>query len=162
MADKLPRGIRNNNPLNVERHADTVWQGQSRKQHDRRFLTFEHPVFGIRCAAIVLLNYEKRGLNTIEKIIKTWAPSNENDTQKYIDHVSKITGFPPTVKIRLDSPADFGSLIEAMAIHENGIPLPWYPTERKEGKACYVTMAGVLLAYSRWQPKPIKNIYTTV
>lgn len=160
MTDKLPRGIRNLNPLNVERHANTVWQGQSKKQRDKRFLTFDHPVFGIRCAAIVLLNYEKRGINTIQKIVETWAPSSENNVEAYVNSVSKITGFPPNVTIKLSSPADFGSLIEAMAKHENGIYLPWYPVERPAGKACYVTMAGIMLAYSQWQPKPRKNVYT--
>ena len=116
---------------------------------------------GIRCAAIILLNYEKRGLNTIQKIIETWAPSSENDVRAYVDTVSRITKIPSTVTIKLNSPADFGSLIEAMAKHENGIYLPWYPTERAAGKACYVTMAGIMLAYSQWQPKPFKNIYTT-
>ncbi len=160
---ETPRGLRNFNPLNVERHDGVVWQGQSRRQRDKRFITFEHPVFGIRCAVIVLLNYEKRGINTPRKIVQTWAPANENDVGAYVDHITKISSIPHNMTIHLrNSPAELGSLIEAMAWHECGVQLPWHPMPREHGKSCYVVMAGIHLAYSQWQPKPLRDIYTAI
>ncbi len=159
--NNVPRGLRNHNPLNVERRDGVIWQGMSKRQRDQRFLTFEHPVFGIRCAAIVLLNYEKRSANTVRKIVETWAPATENDTEAYIEHVCRITAFPHNLPLRLRySPADLGALIEAMAWHECGVQLPYAPLPRGHGKASYVTMAGIQLAYSGWRPMPAKDIYT--
>ena len=160
--DEPPLGLRLLNPLLVERRGDVVWQGQSRRQRHRRFISFEHPVFGIRCPAIVLLNYEKRGLNTIEKIISSWAPASDgNDVNDYIESVSKRMKTPRNIVMHLHrSPSELGMLIEAMAWREIGMQLPWQAYPRPENAPCYIVMAGVSLAYSQWQPKPIKDIYT--
>ena len=163
MRGDAPLGLRLLNPLLVERSGDVVWQGQSRRQRHRRFVSFEQPVFGIRCAAIVLLNYEKRGINTPRKIVQTWAPANENDVGAYVDHITKISKIPANMPIHLrNSPAELGALIEAMAWYEIGVQLPWYPTPREPGRSCLIVMAGIHLAYSQWQPKPHRDIYTAI
>ena len=48
-----PRGIRNNNPGNIE-HNGTNWQGMDNPPHDGRFIRFVTPQYGIRAMARVL------------------------------------------------------------------------------------------------------------
>jgi len=88
----IPRGIRNNNPLNIRHNAD-VFQGEI-KGNDISFKTFETMPYGYRAAFVTLHTYLKRGWNNIEKIIIRWAPPIENDTEKYIANVEKWSGVP--------------------------------------------------------------------
>lgn len=111
------RGIRNNNPLNIEKGDD--WQGLAPVQSDSRFCIFIDAVYGIRAGARILVNYSKRGVNTVEKIIATWAPKNENDTEAYIKNVMKWTGFERDRVITKNS-GDYVPLIAAMIRMENG------------------------------------------
>lgn len=112
------RGIRNNNPLNIEKGDD--WQGLAPVQSDLRFCVFTDAVYGIRAGARILANYSKRGVNTLEKIVSTWAPKNENDTEAYIKNVVKWTGFKRDRVITKNS-GDYVPLIAAMIRQENGI-----------------------------------------
>ena len=113
---KLPRGYRNNNPLNI-RKTDTRWQGQ-KEGNDKAFCTFENLVYGWRAALkILMISYRKRGLKTIAEIIKHWAPDNENDTEAYMQYVVKQTGIPPNQKLKM---ADYQNVVKAMARFENG------------------------------------------
>lgn len=111
------RGIRNNNPLNIELGAP--WQGLSTVQDDGRFCQFSDVIYGIRAAAKILSTYAKRGLNTIEKIVSSWAPPNENDTESYIDFVVRQTGFSRN-KVINKSAGDYVPLLKAMIKKENG------------------------------------------
>ena len=53
-----PRGIRNNNPGNIE--CGSPWQGlrTQKERTDNRFAQFTDPVFGIRALACVLITYQ--------------------------------------------------------------------------------------------------------
>lgn len=118
--DKMSRGLRNNNPGNIERN-NTAWQGMSEDQTDERFITFDSPEYGIRAMARVLKNYGRRhGLRTIEQIIGRWAPASENQTNSYIQHVSQELSIPPATPLNLDDDALLGRLIRAIIEHENG------------------------------------------
>lgn len=83
-----PRGIRNNNPLNIRR--GSKWVGLKTKQSDEEFCQFTTMGYGFR-AAFILLNryYTDYNLCTLEKIIKRWAPPSENHTDAYIDTVKR-------------------------------------------------------------------------
>lgn len=117
---KIPRGVRNNNPGNLERNK-TVWQGMAEDQSDERFVTFASPEYGIRAMARVLKNYGRRhGLRTVEQIISRWAPASENQTDSYIQHVSQELQVSPTELLNLDDPDLLGRLIRAIIQHENG------------------------------------------
>ncbi|MBF4328050.1 structural protein P5, partial [Vibrio anguillarum] len=86
----MTRGIRNNNPANIEDNG-TPWRG--RMGNDGRFIIFDSPVNGIRALARILNTYKvKHGLNTIEGIINRFAPPVENDTNSYIAHAEKVVG----------------------------------------------------------------------
>lgn len=118
--DRMSRGIRNNNPGNIERN-NTAWQGMSEDQTDERFITFASPEYGIRAMARVLKNYGRRhGLRTIGQIIGRWAPASENQTNSYIQHVSQELAIPPATPLNLDDDALLGHLIRAIIEHENG------------------------------------------
>jgi hypothetical protein len=80
----LPRGIRNNNPLNIRLNPDNRWQGKVPPKHnsDGAFEQFEDPIMGLRAAAVLLIaHYDRRHLDTIRKLVEVWAPPNENDTE---------------------------------------------------------------------------------
>lgn len=113
---ELPRGIRLNNPGNV-RKGTAVWQGAAPVQQDTDFITFIAPEWGIRCIAKILLHDLGIGCNTIEKIIARWAPTNENDTESYIDDVCSRSNLPQD---ELIVTFDFPEIIKAIIWHENG------------------------------------------
>lgn len=113
------RGIRNNNPLNIE--AREQWLGQI--GDDGRFIIFETPLHGFRAAGRIMKTKKGRGVRTIESIINEWAPpkndegEHENHTQNYINFVSEKTGFPAD-DILTDS--SYPAVIAAMVQMENG------------------------------------------
>lgn len=110
-----PRGIRNNNPLNI-RENGTNWQG--RVGNDGEFVQFSMASLGVRAAARILKNYrDKYGINTVSGIINRWAPPNENDTQSYIESVAKKVRVSPSQTL---GDSDYPNLIRAMIYHENG------------------------------------------
>ena len=118
-----PRGLRNNNPLNIRRTA-TQWQGLAPVQTDPEFCQFQTLEYGWRAAFRLLTRtyYLKYGLDTIRKIVSRWAPSNENNTEAYITAVSLLTGIPPDESLGPPAarPARWLMLGAAMALHENG------------------------------------------
>ena len=116
----LPRGIRNNNPLNIRRTAKDQWKGLRAQQTDASFCQFESLEYGWRAAFYLLTRtyYHKYRLYTISK----WAPPQENLTATYIANVSRLTGIPPDEPIGIpsDQPTRWMKLGIAMAIQENG------------------------------------------
>ena len=63
----LPRGIRNNNPLNIRLIPDNRWQGRlsPRLNSDGAFEQFQDPIMGLRAAAVLLIaHYDRRNAGT--------------------------------------------------------------------------------------------------
>ena len=120
----LPRGIRNNNPLNIRRSKDQ-WQGLSDVQNDPSFCQFKTLEWGWRAAFMLLTRtyYHTYRLYTIRAIVSRWAPPNENKTEAYIQAVSRLTGINPDepLGIPADRPAGWQLLGAAMAIQESGV-----------------------------------------
>lgn len=117
---KLPRGIRNNNPLNIVRTNDK-WQGLNSKQYDKRFCEFRDMAHGYRAAFIILKNYiNKHGWNTIEQIVSHWAPKNENNTAVYIFAVCNFMDEKKDHVMVFNRIADMLMLASAMTVIENG------------------------------------------
>jgi hypothetical protein len=122
MQQNSPRGIRNNNPGNIRWGDD--WKGlvPVAQRTDKSFCQFVKPEYGIRAMVIVLRNYQrKHGLNTISGIINRWAPTNENDTQSYINSVAKATGVTPDQRIDTNDSRFMMKLLQAIIQHENGV-----------------------------------------
>ena len=119
---KTPRGIRNNNPLNIR--VGNNWKGEVSQPTDHTFEQFTEMKWGVRAAFIVLRNYiQRHQLNTIRKIITRWAPASENNTQRYIDMVSQLADINPTEAIRYEHKERMGRLVDAMIRVECGQPV---------------------------------------
>lgn len=67
-----------------------------------------------------LKGYKRKGINTLEGVISTWAPPNENDTKAYIAHVARVTGLDPKQAIDLDSPLVRQQLAAGITQMESG------------------------------------------
>lgn len=118
----MTRGIRNNNPGNIDYNPANKWQGQLpfNKAIEPRFCRFHAPEYGVRAVMKLLQNYARAGFNTVEKMINRWAPPIENKTRIYIYGVAKKLGVSPSDGI---DPFDKETVIEltkAIIFHENG------------------------------------------
>nr|WP_305880531.1 structural protein [Vibrio cholerae] len=129
----LPRGIRNNNPGNIE-DKGTAWRG--RTGNDGRFIIFDSPVNGIRAMYRTLMTYRNKyvgelgiggaGFDSVGEIIRRWAPpvgsfngvEYRQNTQAYINHVCKILNCSENDRLPLDK---YPELIKAIIKHENGL-----------------------------------------
>ena len=116
---RIPRGIRNNNPLNIR--VGNNWKGEVSQPTDHTFEQFTEMKWGVRAAFVVLRNYIVRHkCNTIRKIISRWAPANENNTLAYIATVSQRANIKPDEVINVDNTCQMIALLLAMCFVENG------------------------------------------
>lgn len=118
----VARGIRNNNPGNIDYNPVNNWQGQIKvdKTIEPRFCRFDTPENGIRALGKLLQTYQrKHGLWTIKGIISRWAPSSENNTSAYVKSVEAYTGTKPGEKVDLENPKIIKGMIRAIIRHEN-------------------------------------------
>ena len=116
---KIPRGIRNNNPLNLR--VGNNWKGEVVNPSDHTFEQFTEMKWGVRAAFVVLRNYiQRHKCNTIRKIISRWAPANENNTLAYIATVSQRANIQPDEPISFDNTCQMIALLLAMCYVENG------------------------------------------
>ena len=120
---KLPRGLRNHNPGNIEygefaRKAGAVGS-------DGRFARFKTLEDGYRAMYRLLSSYQRRGLRTLRQMINRWAPPRENDTGAYVARVAKIAGVDPDAPIDLSNPKVAARVMHGMTVVENGFaPAP--------------------------------------
>lgn len=127
-----PRGLRNNNPLNII-ISPNKWLGKRPKEKntDGHFEQFDTIEYGYRAAFIILRKYiNVYGCNTIETIIKKWAPDGHTIEQNYIKRVETLTGIPRQDTINFDEEAKMIQIIRAMAAVENGKLVNIEPIER--------------------------------
>ena len=121
----VPRGIRNNNPLNIR--IGNTWLGEINDPTDSEFEQCCSMEYGCRAAFCILRRYIKRyKLNNISLIISRWAPKNENATQAYIDKVCELMECTPvTTIIEYENVDMMCKLVAAMAVVENGQSIPF-------------------------------------
>lgn len=118
-----PRGVRNNNPLNIRESSSdtTAWEGERTTDDDPQFEEFTTVPYGYRAAARTVRTYRnKYGLNTIRGIVTRWAPNNENETENYISFVSTELGMNPDSIIDVYNAEMCAKLIFTMSVMENG------------------------------------------
>ncbi|HCM7359895.1 TPA: hypothetical protein N3288_002354 [Klebsiella aerogenes] len=114
-----PRGVRNNNPGNLEASSSNPWVGQTGS--DGRFAKFETPEHGIRALGRNLLSYQRQGIDTVSDIINRWAPpSDNNDTAAYIKSVCAQLGVKADQPLDASNPDTLQALCAAIIKHENG------------------------------------------
>jgi hypothetical protein len=94
-----PRGLKINNPGNIRQLPGDVilYKGQV-KSSDPAFMEFSAMKYGFRAMASLLYNYiHSKGLNTIGKIINTYAPAaDKNNPVSYAAFVAKNSGVSGT------------------------------------------------------------------
>lgn len=141
------RGIRNNNPGNIDRQPQNKWQGRMPRERmspaqreEKRFEVFATPAWGIRALAVLLINYfDRHGRNTVRKIIERWAPPTENNTDAYVLAVARAVGVGPDEFVNVHEYRRLRPIVEAIIAHENGRQ-PYSPEVIEEG----LRLAGVV------------------
>ncbi|EPO8223890.1 hypothetical protein ACUII0_000813 [Providencia rettgeri] len=114
------RGLRNNNPGNIEFSKENNWVGQLGS--DGRFVKFATPEHGIRALGKNLLSYARQGYVTPEQIITRWAPPgkiDKNDTEAYIKFVSEYIGVDRDVPLDLTDLNTLTKMTMAIITQEN-------------------------------------------
>lgn len=119
---KAPRGIRNNNPGNIDFRGQA---GATLEKPGGRFARFETAYDGLKALSRQLMRYFEgkttgKPLKTLNDIISTWAPGNENNTAAYIAQMSKMMGVAPDAILNLKDPQVMSSLMNGIIHHENG------------------------------------------
>lgn len=115
----ITRGIRNNNPLNIR--VGNVWLGEVKNPTDPHFEQFNSMEYGLRAGFVLLRRYIRHyKRQTIEDIISSWAPSNENNTRAYIDTVVRVSGIPRNEILHYGNKDAMCKLVDAMCYVENG------------------------------------------
>ncbi|VUC76242.1 bacteriophage protein [Raoultella terrigena] len=103
-----------NNPGNLR----SAYGYDTHNTKSGKFAVFPTLDEGVLAATKQLQIYGARGINTIDEISRRWAPSKENDTQEYIRHVVRTTGFNEHQQLNLNDPKVLAKLISAMASKE--------------------------------------------
>jgi hypothetical protein len=128
MGNDITRGVRNNNPGNIDRNPANKWQGRAERsamtqaQHEEsRFEVFASPAWGIRAMAVLLIHYfdGTPSCDTVRAIINRWAPSAENNTTAYVGAVANAMSVAPDDRLYLHQFSHLQPLVQAIIAHEN-------------------------------------------
>lgn len=114
-----PRGIRNNNPgnLNFANQAGATKEGGP----NGRFAVFESMEHGVAALYKQLQIYFKKGVNTLSSIVKTYAPASDgNNVDAYVSALSKATGKGANEAIDAGDTSTIAKLMKGIVDHENG------------------------------------------
>ena len=115
--DTRPRGIRSNNPTNIE-DSKIPWRG--RVGNDGRYVVFDTAINGLRAGYLEIWDSIVRdGDDTIRTLIRQWAPPIENLTGAYQNSVRAQTGIA-NIDTKLNYLRDATPLLKAIVQHENG------------------------------------------
>jgi|GEM_PF-1691830 len=128
-AQSAPRGLRNNNPGNLNFVGQ---EGATREQGPGgRFAVFDTPESGLRALASQLYTYEARGNNSVRGMLSKFAPPGENNTKAYIATVSRRMGVSPDQRLDLaGNTKNTAALMNAIVQYENGRnPFPAHVVE---------------------------------
>lgn len=116
-----PRGIRNNNPLNIEDGSFSSSQ-PGYAGTDGRFARFHTPEHGMAAGDALLQSYGQQGLSTPTAIISKWAPSADgNNVQSYAGQIAASMGIGPDDQLDMANAETRGKLAQAMSHVENGV-----------------------------------------
>lgn len=128
MSYKNTIGFKANNYGNIRYNSANKWVGQigfETSKTGAKFAKFSDPVYGLRAIFGLIKTYQKRGANTISKIINIYAPSSENNTSGYIDSVSKITGISKDSVLNLLDSESMIKIVQAIVRIEIGYDIDY-------------------------------------
>lgn len=120
-----PRGIRNNNPLNIRKGSS--WKGERPVQTDQAFEEFVSMEWGIRAGIKLIRNHitgfngKRPPANTIKKLISVWAPVTENNTEAYVRTVCLQTAIGRNDLLHASDRRSIIAIARAMAYVECGV-----------------------------------------
>lgn len=120
-----PRGIRNNNPGNIEYGAWTRAHGAVGAENGNggRFAAFATAQEGLNAIAALLRSkaYGGGGIDSVSGIISKYAPAKDkNNTAAYIATVAKKLSVGATAHLDLNNPQIMAGLVDAIVRVENG------------------------------------------
>ncbi len=124
----VPRGIRNNNPGNIE-DGPFAKSMPGYAGGDGRFAIFNSPEAGAKAMDSLLSTYGNKGINTAAGVINRWAPPGENNSTAYASTVAKQLGTDPNAPLNMSDPAIRQQLGAAITGYENG---PRYAPQRQQ------------------------------
>ena len=150
-APSSTRGIRNNNPGNIE--IGSPWQGlmprsamTPEQAAEKRFCVFSDPTWGIRAIARILITYQDKrtagdgsAIDTVREIIERWAPAGENDVDAYAAHVRQVLGLDPGATLDVHQYATMRGLVIGIVRHENAGLQPYTDAQIDKG----LVLAGI-------------------
>lgn len=126
------RGVRNNNPGNIDFNPRNDWMGQLGLEQGvakPRFARFDSAESGIRALGKLLLNYRGKdgmpgvgrpGIDTPIEFISRWAPASENNTLAYAQAIAKRLGVGVRDSIDISKAHVLREAVLGVIIHENG------------------------------------------
>lgn len=110
------RGIRNNNPTNLE-DAGIQWDGLTGVDPGG-YLVFNTMVSGLRAASKNLANYQNlHGINTVDGAIRRWS---KTDQDAYVANVAAALGVDPYESIDLTDGSTQLAMLRVIIVQENG------------------------------------------
>lgn len=115
---KVTRGVRNNNPgnLNFAGQAGATMESGPKG----RFAKFETMEAGLGALARQLKRYESRGIDSIRKIVNTYAPESDgNNTGAYMQSLSRSMGVGVNDTLDLSDGKQLRALVKGITAHEN-------------------------------------------
>lgn len=118
---KLPRGIRNNNPLNI-RISSNKWIGKATPSTDPAFEQFDTIEHGIRAAFCIIRTYIiKHGCRTVHDLITRWAPAADgNNVEAYVAQVLRISNTSQNEPLYFTRRLQMCTILYAMHVVECG------------------------------------------
>lgn len=122
-----PRGIRNNNPLNIRYVEKNKWKGRVKTKRDYQFEEFETMYYGYRAAFLILHKYMTLyNLHTPFQICARWAPIGDNNNPSaYANFVCNRMGCGLNDELNFRDPLQMIRLASAMTEMENGKEVKW-------------------------------------
>lgn len=118
----LPRGVRNNNPLNI-RLSSQVFRGEVTNIYEKEFKCFRSMVWGFRAAFCIIRTYiTLKGCKTPRQIIHRWCP--DDSAARYVDFVCSRCNVDPDGALSFVSRLVMVALVSAMAKFETGVEFP--------------------------------------
>ncbi len=111
------RGLRNNNPGNLIAAPNSVGYDYG---NNHRYVKFASSRDGNAALSRQIMLDAERGLNTLDSLLRKYAPASVgNNTQGYIDRVSKGTGFNPYERLDMHDPRVLEKIIPYIIKVEN-------------------------------------------
>lgn len=119
----VPRGIRNNNPLNIR--IGNTWLGERANPTDPSFEQFVTMEYGLRAGFVLLRRYIRHyHRTTIREIVFAWAPASENDSEKYACTVASMIHRNIDEQLAFEDEETMMQLVDAMVRVECGEGVP--------------------------------------